>query len=287
MLGGSGWSFPAVSAVNAAVLFVVFTGVFAAGQARQRHRYVDATWGSAFAVVAVVTLVLSGGGDTQHWDTVRRVLLVVCTVVWGVRLSVHIAWRGRGAPEDPRYAAMLARAGGNPTWAAYSRVYLLQAALVWFISLPVQVGIFVSGHPVAGAVPVVTLMVVGLGLWLVGVGFEGIGDWQLARFKADPANRGRLMTAGLWRYTRHPNYFGDACVWWGLFLIAVSTWPAALTIASPVVMTWLLTSGSGKPLVEARLSAARPGYADYVARTSGFIPRRPRRPDPRHRQDVG
>ena len=122
-----------------------------------------------------------------------------------------------------------------------------------------------------------TLAVIGVALWLVGIGFESIGDWQLARFKADPANRGRLMTRGLWSYTRHPNYFGDACVWWGLFLIGAGAWPVLLTILSPLLMTWLLTSGSGKPLVEAHLMATRPGYAEYAARTSPFLPRPPKR----------
>ncbi|GAA1990847.1 DUF1295 domain-containing protein [Catenulispora subtropica] len=271
MHGDSGWSFPATSALDAAVLLALFSGVFLVGWARARHRYVDAVWGSAFALVAVVTLTLSGG----HGDTARKVLLTACTVIWGLRLSVHIAWRGRGAPEDPRYAAMLSRAGGNPAWAAYTRVYLLQALLVWFISLPVQAGMFASGRSAVGTV----LLAAGFGLWLLGLGFESVGDWQLARFKADPANRGRLMASGLWRYTRHPNYFGDACVWWGLFLIAAGAWPAALTVASPVLMTWLLVAGSGKPLVEAHLSETRPGYADYAARTSSFLPRRPKAKD--------
>ena len=262
-------AFAAVSGVDLLVLLIAFSAVFVVGVARQRHRYVDAVWGSAFALVAVVTAAMTTG----HGDGWRRWLLTVCTVLWGLRLSIHIARRGRGAPEDPRYAAMLAKARGNPTVVAYTKVYLLQAVLVWFISLPVQVGLVATGSSGAGAV----VAVIGVLLWLLGIGFEAIGDWQLARFKADPANHGRLMSEGLWRYTRHPNYFGDACVWWGLFLIGAGAWPVLLTVASPVLMTWLLTSGSGKPLVEAHLSTTRPGYADYAARTSGFIPRPPKR----------
>ena len=260
--------FIAVSAVDALVLLIVFSVVFVFGLRRQRHRYVDAVWGSAFALVAVVTMALT----TDNGDGWRRWLLTACTVVWGLRLSIHIARRGRGAPEDPRYAAMLAKARGNPQWAAFKKVYLLQAALVWFISLPVQVGLVATGTSAAA----VTLAVLGVALRLVGIGFESVGDWQLARFKADPANRGRLMTRGLWSYTRHPNYFGDACVWWGLFLIGAGTWQVLLTILSPLAMTWLLTSGSGKPLVEAHLMATRPGYAEYAARTSPFLPRPPK-----------
>lgn len=265
----SGLGFAAVTAVDLAMLLVVFTAAFGVAAVRRRFRYVDVVWGAAFALVAVITVASTSG----HGDGVRRWLLTVCTVIWGLRLSAHIAWRGRGAPEDPRYAAMLARAGGNPVRTAFVRVFLLQAVLVWFISLPVQVGLVAAGHSVPGRVAAAA----GVAVWMVGVSFETVGDWQLARFKADPANRGRLMTEGLWRYTRHPNYFGDACVWWGLFLIAAGAWPALLTVLSPVAMTWLLAAGSGKPLVEAHLAATRPGYADYVARTSAFVPRPPRR----------
>jgi steroid 5-alpha reductase family enzyme len=264
----SGAHFAAVSGLTAAVLLVLFGAVFVVASVRRRHRYVDAVWGLAFALVAVLTAALTTG----YGDGWRRWLLTGCTVVWGVRLSAHIAWRGRGAPEDPRYAALLARVGGHPAWAAFTRVYVLQAVLVWFVSLPVQVGLVAAGRSAAG----VAAAVLGGALWLVGIGFEAVGDAQLARFKADPAQRGGLMTSGLWKYTRHPNYFGDACVWWGLFLIAAGTGYGLLTVLSPVLMTWLLTAGSGKPLVEQHLAATRPGYADYAARTSAFFPR-PRR----------
>jgi steroid 5-alpha reductase family enzyme len=264
----SGLGFAAVAAIDLAMLVVLFTAVFGVAVARRRFRYVDVVWGAAFALVAILTTALTSG----HGDGLRRWLLTLCTVIWGLRLSVHIARRGRGAPEDPRYAAMLARAGGNQVWKAFTKVFLSQSVLVWFISLPVQVGVVAAGQSGVGRV----VTVVGVLVWLVGVGFEAVGDWQLARFKSDLANRGRLMTTGLWRYTRHPNYFGDACVWWGLFLIAAGAWPALLTVLSPVLMTWLLTAGSGKPLVEAHLSATRPGYADYVARTSAFLPRPPK-----------
>lgn len=267
----SGAGFAAVSAVDATVLLIMFSGVFAVGATRRRHRYVDALWGAAFAVVAVTTAALTSG----YGDPWRRWLLTVCTVVWGLRLSAHIARRGWGAGEDPRYTAMLAKASGHhPARAAFTRVYLLQAVLVWFISLPVQVGMAGTGRSTAGTAAAAA----GVALWLAGLFFEAVGDWQLARFQTDPAHRGHLMTTGLWRYTRHPNYFGDACVWWGLFLIAAGTGTGLLTVVGPILMTWLLTAGSGKPLMEAHLSATRPGYADYAARTSAFIPRPPRRP---------
>jgi steroid 5-alpha reductase family enzyme len=252
-------------AVTAAVALAFMSGVFVIGAMRQRHRTVDVAWGLAFALIALVSFALSSG----HGDTGRRALATALTVVWGVRLAAHITARGRGEPEDPRYEAFLAKARGNRVWYAYTRVYLLQGALVWFISLPVQIVQFGTGTLTLAAVP-------GVLLWAVGMFFEGVGDRQLSRFKADPANKGALLRSGLWRYTRHPNYFGDACVWWGLYLLGVDQWAALLTVLSPLTMTWLLTRGSGKPLVEAHLIRTRPEYAEYAAHTSGFLPRRPR-----------
>ncbi|MFE7600692.1 DUF1295 domain-containing protein [Streptomyces sp. NPDC057494] len=239
---------------------------FVIGDARGLHRIVDIAWGVAFAAVAVVSWLLSDG----YGDDSRRAVVALATVVWGLRLSVHIARRGRGHGEDPRYARMLARARGSRRLYALRTVYLLQGALVWLVSLPVQVASLVP-------TPLDVAAVAGLTLWAAGVLFEATGDHQLARFKADPANKGRIMDRGLWSWTRHPNYFGDFLVWWGLYLMACASWQtAALTVVSPLVMSGLLIFGSGKRLLENHMSQ-RPGYADYRARTSGFFPRPPRR----------
>jgi steroid 5-alpha reductase family enzyme len=153
-------------------------------------------------------------------------------------------------------------------------VYLLQAGLVWFVSLPVQAAQYLPD-------PLGPLAWAGTALWAVGLFFEAVGDRQLSRFKADPANRGRVMDRGLWRYTRHPNYFGDACVWWGLFLLAADTPIGWAFVLSPVLMTYLLAFGSGKPMLERQMGASKPGWAEYTARTSGFLPLPPRnRPHP-------
>ena len=231
-----------------------------------KHAVVDVTWGLGFAAVAVTAYALSAG----EGDAGRRLLVTLLTVVWGVRLAVHIGRRSRGHGEDPRYAAMLAEAPGNPTWFAVRKVYLTQGAVMWFVSLPVQVACFEPAAlgPMAWA---------GVLVWAVGLFFEAVGDWQLTRFRADPASKGQVLDTGLWRYTRHPNYFGDACVWWGLSLVAFSAWPGILTVLSPVVMTWLLAKGTGKPLLEKDMSSRRPGYVDYVKRTSGFVPLPPRK----------
>ena len=253
--------------LTAATALGVLSAVFVLALVQHRHRIVDVAWGPAFCAVALVGYLCSSG----HGDPVRRALAFGLTALWGLRLGVHIARRGRGAPEDPRYEALLAKARGNRTWFTYTHIYLLQAALVWFVSLPVQAAEFGQGSPGPLVIPA-------LALWLLGFCFETIGDFQLARFKADPANRGRLMRYGLWSYTRHPNYFGDACVWWGLFLLCADQWAGWCTVLSPIVMTLLLTAGSGMRLAERHMAATRPEYADYRARTSAFVPRPPRRP---------
>ncbi|WP_454321122.1 DUF1295 domain-containing protein [Streptomyces phaeoluteigriseus] len=229
------------------------------------HRVVDVAWGIGFTAIAAVTWWASAGSG----DPGRRLLVTALTTVWGLRLAVHIARRGRGHGEDPRYEALLARASGSRRLYALRVVYVLQAFLVWLVSLPVQAAQYLTG-------PMGALAWSGVGVWAVGLVFEAVGDAQLARFKADPANRGRIMDRGLWRWTRHPNYFGDFCVWWGLFLIVCdSAAAAAVTVVSPVTMSLLLINGSGKRLLERRM-ADRPGYAAYAARTSGFFPLPPK-----------
>lgn len=251
----------------AATVLLVMLGTFAIALNLDMHRVVDTAWGLAFAAVAAVTFGLSAA----HGDPGRRLLVTVLTVLWGLRLAVHIARRGRGHGEDPRYEAMLARAPGNRNLYALRVVYLLQASLVWLVSLPVQAAQYTPR-------PLSALAFAGTAVWAVGLFFEAVGDAQLARYKADPANRGRVMDQGLWRWTRHPNYFGDFLIWWGLFLVACDGgWQAAaVSVAAPLVMSVLLIGGSGKRLLE-RHMADRPGWAAYVARTSGFFPRPPRR----------
>jgi steroid 5-alpha reductase family enzyme len=265
-LAALGLTLVATAAVSTAFLLVVFMVALRVG----RYNVVDVAWGPGFALLAVVSLALSGG----HGDLWRKALLAGATVIWGLRLGGYIAWRSRGQGEDPRYAQMLDQAPGSRAAYALRKVFLLQAALIWLVSVPVQAGMFERGGGAWAAAA-------GLGLvvWLCGLVFESVGDWQLARFKADPAHKGMVMDRGLWRYTRHPNYFGDACVWWGLFLLSLGSWTGVAAIYAPLLMNFLLARGSGKPITERRLGA-RPGYAEYVARTSGFFPRPPRRAPP-------
>jgi len=252
----------AAVAAGAVVALVLLTWLV--GKALGRFNAIDVAWGLGFVVVAWVAFARSGG----HGDDTRRVLVAVLVTVWGGRLAGYIAWRSRGKGEDPRYAAMLA-GHADPARRALG-IFLTQAVAVWFVSLPVQVAMFEPSGPGV-------LLYVGTAVWLVGFGCESIGDWQLQRFGADPASRGQVMDRGLWRYTRHPNYFGDACVWWGLYLIAAQQWVGALTVLSPLLMTWTLTRKTGKPLLEQGMAERRPGYARYVERTSGFFPLPPKR----------
>jgi steroid 5-alpha reductase family enzyme len=224
---------------------------------------VDPAWPFGFVLVAWIAFALGDGYG------VRRVLLAVLVSLWGVRLGVYLLARKlRERGEDPRYTRMREKRGERYVFTSLASVFLLQAALIVVVSLPVQVAATRTGR--LGA-----LDWIGTAVWLVGVFFEAVGDAQLMRFKADGANRGKIMQSGLWSYTRHPNYFGDFMVWWGIYLVALSTGGAWWTVIGPLVMSTLLMRVSGRDLLEARMRA-RPGYAEYAARTSSFFPRAPR-----------
>lgn len=265
MAGFTGASFGITAAATAVAVLALMTVTFAVARVVGRHSVVDTTWGIGLALVAVVALLTSAGPGPD----VRRALLTAASVAWGARLALFIGWRSRGKGEDPRYRDLLSKARGNRDAYAFRAIYLTQALILWLAMMPVQVGMF-QPEP-AGAVTFL-----GAALWLLGFGFESIGDGQLARFKADPAHKGMIMDRGLWRYTRHPNYFGDACMWWGLFLMSVGGWASLATVAAPLIMTYVLVRGTGQRLTDQRMSQ-RPGYAEYMERTSGFVPRPPRR----------
>lgn len=218
---------------------------------------IDIFWGIAFVIIAWTTRAAVGAGSPRAW------LAVALTTIWGLRLAIYLAARNLGHGEDKRYAAMRARHGDAWPLRSLFIVFGLQGVLSWIVSLPVQAAVRAGGAlralDVAGALVV-----------LVGVAFEGIADWQLAAFKRDPDNRGRVMSRGLFRYSRHPNYFGDFLVWWGLFAIAASA-GALWAVVSPLLMSTLLLRVSGVALLEKDLRK-RPGYEAYVARTSAFFP---------------
>jgi steroid 5-alpha reductase family enzyme len=252
----------------AAVLLVLEGGTFAVAIKAGKHSLADIAWGIGIALVAVTTFVISSG----HGDPARRALLLAASTAWGLRLAVHIGWRNHGKPEDPRYADLLGKARGGALY-PLRQVYLLQAAILWLATVPVQLGMLERA-------PLGPLAVAGAVLFAVGFFFESVGDWQLARFKARKAHQGQVMDRGLWRYTRHPNYFGDFCMWWGLFGISAASWRELPAILAPLLMTFILTRGTGARMTDRRMRASRPEYADYMARTSGFVPLPPKRPVP-------
>lgn len=219
---------------------------------------VDLFWGPGFAIVAWVTLGVTGA------DGPRSALVVGLVTLWALRLGVYLTWRNHGQPEDFRYQTI--RKNHNPGfwWKSAYIVFGAQGALIFVVSAPVQAAITAPG-PALGV-----LDALGVALWAVGLFFETVGDAQLARFKADPANKGQVMDRGLWRYSRHPNYFGDFCVWWGLYLIAASAAP--WTVFAPLIMTGLLLKVSGVALLERTITERRPAYAEYIRRTSAFFP---------------
>lgn len=247
---------------------VLLLATFVSSLISKRNSVIDVAWGFGFAIVAGVSFGWSAG----HGNELSRVLLLLLPVLWGARLGTYIGLRQRGAGEDPRYTQLLDRAaatapGTSRTILAIRKIYVPQALSILVISMPVQVGMYSSAAPGI-------LTWIGIAVWAVGILFESVGDFQLASFKADPEHRGKIMDRGLWKFTRHPNYFGDACVWWGIFLVVAGHWPGWLTVLAPLVMNGLLVRGTGKATLEHHMGD-RPGFADYVRSTSGFFPAPP------------
>lgn len=253
--------FPTTAAVIAVALFLLWLLSLRLRDAS----IVDIFWGFGFVLIAWTSYGLTAGAPA------RRALLTGMVTIWGLRLALYLAWRNIGKGEDYRYQAMRRRHGDRFPLISLLTVFGLQGVLMWIISLPLQLA-QVPAEPAA----LTPLDAIGAALWLIGLAFESIGDWQLARFKADPANKGRVMDRGLWAWTRHPNYFGDAVAWWGFFAIAAAA-GAWWTVLSPVLMTLLLMKVSGVALLEKTLVKTKPEYQDYVRRTSAFFPRFPKR----------
>jgi steroid 5-alpha reductase family enzyme len=219
---------------------------------------VDSVWSLMILAGAIV---YAAGADAYHS---RTALILSLLLIWALRLSIHLSWRNWGEPEDRRYRRIRER--NSPHFALKSLViiFVLQALIAWIISLPLWPALTLSS-----ALSLIDMIAVAL--WLTGMAFESIADWQLARFKADPANQGKVMQHGLWRYSRHPNYFGEALIWWGfyLFAVAVGAW---WTLPAPLLMTWLLLKFSGVVMLEEDITERRPAYREYIATTHAFIP---------------
>ena len=234
---------------------------------QQKLTVVDTAWGVGFIAVTIVSLIVAGYGDGMPGP---QTLLLLLVVVWGARLAIHLQRRNAGRPEDPRYQQLAEADGGAFTDVALRRVFIPQGVAMWLVATPVMVGM---NNEDTGTVQAW----LGFAVWAVGMVFETVGDWQLSSFKSDPDNQGKLMDQGLWKYTRHPNYFGDACVWWGIWIVAASSWAGVVTIVGPIAMTVFLTRVTGVPINEKGMRESKPGYDEYVRRTSSFLPMPPKK----------
>ncbi len=251
------------------VAILSMTSVFVAAKRADRYDVIDVAWGVVFIAILVVTYV--GYSRIDFGST--QFLVGALVAVWALRLTMHLQRRwGKLDGEDRRYAALrkgYAKKPGGVGANMYVRVYLVQAVLAVAVSFPVIAVASVTPHPIGW------VAAVGAAMWLAGFAFEAIGDWQLARHRRT-AKKGTLMTTGLWRFTRHPNYFGEAVQWWGIFVVAASVAPWWLAVVGPVTVTVLLLFVSGVPITE-KLLEGRPGWAEYKRRTSAFLPMLPKK----------
>jgi steroid 5-alpha reductase family enzyme len=257
---------PEVLGLSLGVVAVYMALAWLVSLVRRDASVVDVFWGLGFVLLAVVYAVAADG------FVGRQILVTTLVAVWGVRLSLYILWRNWGQGEDYRYRRWRDEAGEKFWWRSLFQVFFLQGLLLWVIAMPLLAAQLADEPDRLTWVDLVGALV-----WGVGFFFEAVGDWQLARFKADPTNRGKVMRSGLWAYTRHPNYFGDATAWWGYYVIAAGAGNGYWTFFSPILMTVLLLRVSGVALLERTQVKAKPGYRDYVESTSAFIPWFPRR----------
>ncbi|WP_430536590.1 DUF1295 domain-containing protein [Listeria rocourtiae] len=247
------------------LLWIYFTILFLWAQKLQNNSIVDLAWGPGFVIVAVYTYFF--GGEM----TLQGLIVTIFVFIWGMRLFLHLAKRNIGKPEDYRYVNMRQRWGVRfVKLKAYLNVFVLQGVLLYIISLP----ILLVNTTSAGALEWWNF--VGIIIWVIGFFFEVVGDEQLRRFKKNPENKGKLIMTGLWKYTRHPNYFGEALSWWGIFLVSITGVVSLWGIIGPIIITLLLLFVSGVPLLEKKYKD-RPDFQAYAKRTSKFIPSIPKK----------
>lgn len=250
--------------IGLTAVVALFTGLWIVSVILKNSSIVDMWWGPGILVIGLTYFLTTSGAQSRGW------LVVALLALWAIRLAWHIGARNIGHGEDFRYAKWRSERGASWWWFSYFKVFVLQAVIAWIISMPLY-------YAIAPAAPerLTAWDVAGAMVFAAGFLFEAVGDEQLRRFKADPTNKGRILDSGLWRYTRHPNYFGEALLWWGFGLFALAT-GSYLGLIGPAIMTWLLIRVSGVSLLEQTLKTTKPGYADYIQRTSAFVPMPPR-----------
>lgn len=244
---------------SALAVFIYMTVIFIIALVKKDNSVVDIAWGIGFILVALLTFFLEGGFEVRH------ILVTALVVIWGMRLAAHIFIRNRGRGEDFRYAQWRREWGKWFLLRSFFQIFMLQGLLMLIIAYPVML---VSYSQETG---ISFLDAAGFILWLLGFFFEAGGDYQLARFKRDPGNKGKIMKYGLWKYTRHPNYFGETAMWWGVFLIALSVWAGWTAIISPLLITVLLLKVSGVTMLEKKYVGNRE-FEEYARRTGAFFP---------------
>ncbi len=225
---------------------------------------VDSIW----SVMIFASAFVYSSSVEPYWN--RSSLVLTLVLLWALRLNLYITWRNWGEPEDARYQAIRRKYEPHFALKSLGIIFVFQALLAWIISMPLWVALTVPFKFSLFDILAVTL-------WTIGMLFESVGDWQLARFMTNPANRGKVMNRGLWRYTRHPNYFGECLIWWGFFLFVIPT-GAWWSILSPVLLTFLLLKFSGVTMLEETIVDRRPAYREYIASTNAFIPGPPKKP---------
>jgi steroid 5-alpha reductase family enzyme len=265
--------------ISGAVILTYFVILFVFAQIVNDNSIVDISWGPGFVVVTFVHLLIS---VLNNQPLLLPLSLMVTVGIWGLRLFWHIYQRNHGKPEDFRYIDYRNKwksKGQNPIIQAFLEVFLTQAFFMLIVSMPITIAFaYLNSNPEVNLL----LVILGIIIFVFGFGFEAIGDYQLSRHIANPANKGKLLTSGLWKYTRHPNYFGEATLWWGVYLIAISNFVNTplvfilLALIGPVTITWLVRFASGVPLLEAKLKD-RPDFKAYAAVTSVFIPLPPKK----------
>jgi len=249
---------------SACAVFIYMNLLFVLAQYIQDNSIADIGWGIGFILIAGISLWKSGSVNTES------ILVSAVVILWGMRLASFIFLRNRKKGEDYRYKKWRKEWGGNVIWRAYLQVFMLQGTIMWLVALPVMITIANPSHQIGMA------EIAGVALWVIGFFFEVTGDYQMQVFKSNPANNGRIMKSGLWRYTRHPNYFGEAVMWWGIFIISANNGHLFLSLVSPMLLTFLLLQVSGVALLEKKYTD-NPEYQEYISSTRAFIPLPPKK----------
>jgi steroid 5-alpha reductase family enzyme len=243
------------------VIMILMTILWTVSVIAKNVSIVDLFWGFGFVLTAGFYFLKTEGYEP------RKIILIVLVAIWGLRLSIYLAWRNLGKGEDFRYKQFRINYGKNRYWwISFFQTFLLQGVLMWLISAPL-LGTQYFGQDKSLGI----LDFAGIALWLIGFSFEAGGDFQLAMFKSDPANKGKVMDRGFWRFTRHPNYFGDSSVWWGYGFICMAA-GSYLPVLGSILMTAIIIKVSGVALLEKSLKEQKPQYKEYMEKTSGFIP---------------